>query len=735
MSIENPDFYPEEEARKEAAKLQEKIKSGEASSYNEAEKLVEKEKLENTIKELENLTKIEKLERQDIEPHLNKALELLQNEPETIRPKDKNNRPGGLVELKKDKPVLLIPDLHGKREMLFKILTEQNEDGKTNLERFLKNELQIVILGDAVHTEDSDRLTELKIAQNEYLQGNKQKALELLDKEIADSFGTTTMLMKLKELSPDNFHYLRGDHEVQKETYFDVGKRNVHQSSLVKFYFENKYGADFLDKYDKFEESLPLVALGNKFVASHAPHFKPFTKEEIINFHASLPPGIQKKSQFFKDLTVFRLGEDPDYNKNPSENVTKMLQALGGDEQWVYYFGHTYDDVGWDKTHHLCGLDGGWAPYFITAEIKTPEELIVRYHSSLAQVNPKRMWGGNVYDIEQHSPKKTTLIDMEKLSQKKGIKQENLQTPNKSRWDYIGETVAKINKEIKEEYSKLSVEEQEKRKLNLQNQQKQLEQELKDAQEQLKINAESNEVSDRLHSPKQDELESKIGKLRDDISSIRRKLELYQEYDTNKNLITEQILTRTSPENAPPQEQPPIKQQEQTENFSQQFKTLLANAEIAYKSKSLSHEERVELLQEYEQEIVKLCNVNKIENLGLYLPEVFKLPPEELNKLVANLEGKVKNISTNLNVPPNVKQAAEIITNQAAQKVEVTPNSAPEKSTKEKKKSFWENIGGLKGVGSAAGMSLFFFILLAIIGEIKLLDLSTGGQIEGGKKK
>ncbi|HOK97469.1 MAG TPA: hypothetical protein PLR14_01715, partial [Candidatus Paceibacterota bacterium] len=425
MSLENFNLYSEEEAREEAFELQQKIESGEASSYSEAEKLVGKEKLENTIKELENLTKKEKLDRKDIEPHLDKVLELLQNEPETIRPKDKNNRPGGLVELKKDKPTLLIPDLHGKREMLFKILTEKNEDGKSNLERFLKNELQIVVLGDAVHTGDQDGLDKQLIAQSEYSRGNRQKALDLLDKEIADSFGTATMLMKLKELSPDNFHYLRGDHEVQKETDFLVKKGNVYQNALVKLYFENKYGSDFLDKYDEFEESLPLVAIGNQFVASHAPHFKPFTKEEIINFHASLPPGIQKKSDFFEDLTMRRLGRDPDYKTNPSETVTKMLKALEGDEQWVYYFGHTIDDVGWDKTRHLCGLDGRGQPYFITLEIQKPEELIVRYHSTPPRVDPNKVLEGNVYLIEQNSPKKTTLINMEEVSQK-GINQENL---------------------------------------------------------------------------------------------------------------------------------------------------------------------------------------------------------------------------------------------------------------------------------------------------------------------
>jgi|GEM_PF-2275963 len=425
MSLENFNLYSEEEAREEAFKLQQKIESGKASSYSEAEKLVEKEKLENTINELENLTKKEKLDRKDIEPHLKKVLELLQNEPETIRPRDKNNRPGGVVELRKDLPTLLIPDLHGKREMLFKILTEKNEDGKSNLERLLKNELQIVILGDAVHTESRNKLEEQGMAQNEFYQGNTQKALEILDKEIADSFGTVMMLMKLKELSPNNFHYLRGDHEVQKETYFGVSKGGICQSTLVKLYFENKYGSDFLDKYDEFEESLPLVAIGNQFVASHAPHFKPFTKEEIINFHASLPPGIQKKSDFFEDLTMRRLGRDPDYKTNPSETVTKMLKALEGDEQWVYYFGHTIDDVGWDKTGHLCGLDGRGKPYFITLEIKKPEELIVRYHSTPPRVDPNKVLEGNVYLIEQNSPKKTTLINMEEVSQK-GINQENL---------------------------------------------------------------------------------------------------------------------------------------------------------------------------------------------------------------------------------------------------------------------------------------------------------------------
>lgn len=364
--------------------------------------------LENIEKDFENLTKIEKLERQDIEPQLDKTLEILQNEPENIRPKDKNNNPGALVELKKDIPTILIPDLHGQREILYKILTTKNKEGKTNLERFINAEVQIVVLGDAVHTET--RLDEQQEAQEKLKQNNKQEASQLLDKEIADSFGTVMMLMKLKELNPENFHYLRGDHEVQKETYASVGKLHhgpVLQSSLVKFYFENQYGKDFLDKYDKFEDSLPVLAIGNKFVASHTPHAIPFTKEEIINFYASPPKGLPKDelwdlfmmpktaNSLIPDGAATIINKHPEmkqeiksYFKNSSESVKNMFKALGENEE-IYFFGHDEQGWSWDETNHLCGLNANNALFFVFAEIKTPDELIINYWVTRENLKPQ----------------------------------------------------------------------------------------------------------------------------------------------------------------------------------------------------------------------------------------------------------------------------------------------------------------------------------------------------------
>ena len=342
-------------------------------------------------KDFEDLSKIERIERQDIEPHLDKVSEILQNEPESIRPKDKNGQPGGLIELKKDIPTILIPDLHGKREILLKLLNDQDENGITNLEKIIKGKIQMVFLGDVVHTEPAkDQEENQKKAQNEFIQYGKFIS-SAMDKEIATSFGTVEMIMKLKELAPGNIHYLRGDHEIQNESYgFAVGKSNILQSSLVKNYFQQKYGNDFLQKYDKFEELLPFIAVGDKFFASHTIPEVPFSKEEIINFHTETPPNCKDKKDFFLKLTMSRPSDINAFDKNPEQYISERFQALGGNiKDWIYYYGHTPDEMGWNSKTPICGLDSDI--YSVACIIKNSQEIEFRNYRNLSNVDENRV--------------------------------------------------------------------------------------------------------------------------------------------------------------------------------------------------------------------------------------------------------------------------------------------------------------------------------------------------------
>ncbi|MGC8880994.1 MAG: hypothetical protein ACP5OX_01930 [Minisyncoccia bacterium] len=219
-------------------------------------------------KELERIVKLEKIEKEEIEPSLDNVLKILENEPENIRPKDKNGNPGGIIKLKKNISTILIPDLHGRRGFLFKILNNKDEKGITNLEKLLKGEIQIVCLGDGLHTENPIKSPERwKKAQKEIFE-EKKYITPSMEEEMADSFGTMIMIMKLKELAPENFHYLRGNHDDINETYAPFAKY-AFESSMTKEFVLEKFGQEFLQKYSKFEEKLPFLAEGNNFLVSH----------------------------------------------------------------------------------------------------------------------------------------------------------------------------------------------------------------------------------------------------------------------------------------------------------------------------------------------------------------------------------------------------------------------------------------------------------------------------------
>ncbi|OQY39607.1 MAG: hypothetical protein B6229_03335 [Spirochaetaceae bacterium 4572_7] len=60
-----------------------------------------------------------------IENYINKLIKVnnqLEHMDSVIRPRNNNNNPGGVVNLKNDIPTMIIPDLHNRLEFLNKIL-------------------------------------------------------------------------------------------------------------------------------------------------------------------------------------------------------------------------------------------------------------------------------------------------------------------------------------------------------------------------------------------------------------------------------------------------------------------------------------------------------------------------------------------------------------------------------------------------------------------------------------
>lgn len=188
----------------------------------------------------------------------------------------------GIVELKNGLPTVVIPDLHGRRDFLSGVLAQKLEEhGPTVFDLLKDHRLNVVCLGDGMHSEERGAERWEK-AGDSYQAGDKEEAYTLLDEEMLESLGTMKMVMELKHQFPDNFHFIRGNHDDIKGTFKKYVQRvRGGESHLVREWVKSRFGEDFIDTFAEFEDWLPLMVVGEGFVATHAAPSEAIAREKI----------------------------------------------------------------------------------------------------------------------------------------------------------------------------------------------------------------------------------------------------------------------------------------------------------------------------------------------------------------------------------------------------------------------------------------------------------------------
>ncbi|OQY35031.1 MAG: hypothetical protein B6241_02605 [Spirochaetaceae bacterium 4572_59] len=211
------------------------------------------------------------------------AVKVLRNENPIIRPYDRNDKPGGLLVLDSEIPVVLVPDLHARRNFLREVINWLTPNGETVLERLMDHSLQLLCLGDGFHAEKREYfrwVSSFEEFQNNY------KRHKNMDLEMSESFGLMEMIMILKREFADHFHFLKGNHENIRN---EEGAGNhpfgkfVYEGEMVKQWVLRFQGQEFLDAYAEFEYLFPYMAVGNNFMASHAEPLEYYFSDEVIN--------------------------------------------------------------------------------------------------------------------------------------------------------------------------------------------------------------------------------------------------------------------------------------------------------------------------------------------------------------------------------------------------------------------------------------------------------------------
>lgn len=260
-----------------------------------------------------------------LERILDTALGALVNENPLIRPRDESGRPGGLVLLNPHITTVLVPDLHARTGYLNDLI-EMNLEGRRLLECLDEGILQILCVGDGFHSEGrgADRW---RRAWREYRDGFREH--RAMDEEMRESLSLMAMVMILKASYPDRFHFLKGNHENVANS--DIGGNRpfgkyAWEGQMVKDWFLEFLGTAMLDKWAEFESNLPILALGDRFLVSHAEPRRAYGRERII--------GYRGDDELIFDFTWTGNGEAEE------ESVRMMLdEFLGETSRGALYFG------------------------------------------------------------------------------------------------------------------------------------------------------------------------------------------------------------------------------------------------------------------------------------------------------------------------------------------------------------------------------------------------------------
>ncbi|MBI3925776.1 MAG: hypothetical protein HY319_09565 [Armatimonadetes bacterium] len=185
----------------------------------------------------------------------------------------------GIAELRSDRPCVVVPDLHARRDFLLRVLEHRLEE-RSLLELLSVGRVNLLCLGDGMHSEERGRARWERAASLSLPGLIPASALDVLDQEMVESLGLMQMVMELKHFFPEHFHYLKGNHD-QVMGHVTKFAPVVGEGRLVRAWIRDRFGEDFLQRYKLFEDLLPLMAIGRHLVATHSAPGRAVSKNEI----------------------------------------------------------------------------------------------------------------------------------------------------------------------------------------------------------------------------------------------------------------------------------------------------------------------------------------------------------------------------------------------------------------------------------------------------------------------
>lgn len=237
---------------------------------------------------------------------LDSVVSVFESESPSYRPLAQNKKPGGLLDFvsginHQKIPVVVVPDLHGREKFVIDILkyhfpddicdgfsSIENCAGLSVLECLEKGFLYVCCVGDIFHSEARGRERWIK-AFDEYSHGNLVN--DFMKEEMKENLSLLEMLLVLKSTFASHFHILKGNHEnvlneMNVKPFGNVPFRKFcDEGNMVADFLQNFYDDLILHEISCFEKSLPVCAVFDSCIVSHAEPASAYTRKEIINYH------------------------------------------------------------------------------------------------------------------------------------------------------------------------------------------------------------------------------------------------------------------------------------------------------------------------------------------------------------------------------------------------------------------------------------------------------------------
>jgi hypothetical protein len=273
---------------------------------------------------------------------------LLMNE--TGHRKDTLGNPGGILQLADNVTPILVGDLHARIDNLLTILCEN-----AVLDSLEKGTAALVILGDAVHSEEPGKLEEM------------ESSLLMMD-----------LIFRLKLRFPAHVFYIVGNHD---SFLHELMKQGVPQGLLWEKQVQSSRGEEYKTELELFYQQSALLVLAKDFIACHAgPVRKKVSRKVLVDAH-QFPDIVHDMTWSRIRTPAFPAG----YTRSDVRQFRKGLKIDSGTPFIVGHYPCSADETLWlnvdqinqhhvvissrpDRVGLFIGIDGKMVPHIYPVE-------------------------------------------------------------------------------------------------------------------------------------------------------------------------------------------------------------------------------------------------------------------------------------------------------------------------------------------------------------------------------